>query len=148
MRHTLLLLCCIHRITHSQPQPQPRSAPATEWVDATGTIEVYHCTPRADADMGSAAYSTLCPELWATLGGGRRGRAWAEDPQSERWTAHGIEAVEVPLHGHMNRDGDGNTPADMARLEGYLSLATWLEAEEDQRRSADASTASLLARET
>ena len=109
MRHTLLLhllLCGIHRITHSQSQPRPQSAPTTEWVDATGTIDVYHCTPRADADMGSAAYRTLCPELWATLGDGRRVRAWAEDPQSERWTAHEVEAVEIPLHGHMNRDGD------------------------------------------
>ncbi|GAB5355120.1 hypothetical protein AAMO2058_000178700 [Amorphochlora amoebiformis] len=28
---------------------------------------------------------------------------------------------------HMMADNDGNTPAIMARLEGYLSLATWLE---------------------
>lgn len=28
---------------------------------------------------------------------------------------------------HMAPDGDGNTPAEMARLEGHLELATWLE---------------------
>lgn len=30
---------------------------------------------------------------------------------------------------HMLPDGDGNTPAEMARLEGYKELGSWLEAE-------------------
>jgi ankyrin repeat protein len=30
---------------------------------------------------------------------------------------------------HMRADGDGNTPAEMARLEGYIELGRWLEAE-------------------
>lgn len=30
---------------------------------------------------------------------------------------------------HMRPDGDGNTPAEMARLEGYRELGSWLEAE-------------------
>ena len=28
---------------------------------------------------------------------------------------------------HMQADEDGNTPAHMARLEGFTQLATWLE---------------------
>eukprot|EP01043_Picozoa_sp_COSAG02_P039165 COSAG02_NODE_3073_length_7423_cov_10.177635_3_plen_1005_part_00 len=38
---------------------------------------------------------------------------------------------------HMLPDGDGNTPAEMARLEGYTELGSWLEAENVRLLRAD-----------
>lgn len=45
---------------------------------------------------------------------------------------------------HMGPDGDGNTPAEMARLEGHTALSEWLErALSDTRRSASRSQVEL-----
>jgi ankyrin repeat protein len=37
---------------------------------------------------------------------------------------------------HLEKDGDGNDPSEMARLEGFGTLAAWLRTETDARRAA------------
>lgn len=37
---------------------------------------------------------------------------------------------------HLEKDGDGNDPSEMARLEGFATLAAWLRLETDARRAA------------
>jgi hypothetical protein len=39
---------------------------------------------------------------------------------------------------HLEQDGDGNDPAEMARLEGFAALAAWLRVETNARRAAAA----------
>ena len=44
---------------------------------------------------------------------------------------------------HMAPDSDGNTPAEMARLEGFADLAAWLQHRESALRSQHSSEAQV-----
>ena len=49
---------------------------------------------------------------------------------------------EVGLGGaHLQADGDGNAPSRLARAEGFVDLAAWLEAAEAEAAEAEAAEA-------
>lgn len=69
---------------------------AAYYLDATGTVERYSCSPAQGVDMTSQRWKASCPELHATLDDGREFRVRAEEPYHARW---GVPSARVPLHG-------------------------------------------------
>ena len=66
----------------------------------------------------------------AAVKGQKAACEWLLDP-----TGGGLGAVQ------LQADGDGNTPAEMARLEGYTELALWLERQQQQLHDSSAAAA-------
>jgi cytochrome c553 len=110
---------------------------AIQWCAQTGDVATCRWLQRIGLDLGLTNNNGHSAVHKAAVKGQTEVCEWLLRPCSDDG-ANGGGGLGLL---HLEQDGDGNDPAEMARLEGFAALAAWLRVETNARRAAAASEA-------